>query len=176
VYPPGYVPYGRQPLAKVAPDGGAVHDAGNGAALYSETMLSAATDAAAGIAWKRECRGGTDRWWTTQCRRLERATRVVGVSTELAEQVRNEIAETLNMSGQLLHTAAGSIRNGNGYRAQGQAVQCVLDELEVPARAYQRLAEAGYLAGCWGRPLWWQPEHKQLVPTPYRLLNSRSPP
>ena len=177
VYPPGHVPYGRQPVAKVAPDGSAVAGAGGGAAPYADTLLSAATDAAEGIAWRRECAGDMDqRRWSTQCRRIALSTRVLGVSPELPEQIRGAIAEALAVPGLLLHAAANDIKTDSGYRQQGRSVSSVLEAMEPPARAYYRIAEAGHLAQCWGRPLCWQPQLGHLVPTPYRVLNPRSPP
>ena len=61
LYPPGHVPYGRQRIAPVAPDGGAVRSEGDDALeVFCSTAFCAALDAAAGRPWPRDGQGP---WW-----------------------------------------------------------------------------------------------------------------
>ena len=80
LYPPGFTPYGRKSVAPVAPDGSAVVQAPAEAHALTETVFEAAVDAAQGVAWARECPGGTAKWWGTQGRHLDRALDLCGVA------------------------------------------------------------------------------------------------
>ena len=102
LYPPGHVPYGRRAIAPVAADGslvraddldearprGAGHEVepdeqvvSPEALAFSGTVFDAALDAACGRIWQRDhLPGGTDRWWSTQGRWIERALLLLGLA------------------------------------------------------------------------------------------------
>lgn len=176
IYPPGHVPYGRVPLVQLAPDGSELGDDGDIASRFADTYFEAGPDAARGDAWARECPGGTDRWWSTQLRRLRRACRVTGVEPELPPGLRERLAEVLDVDGAVLAAAVAGIEADGGYRARGRAVVSVLGALGPTWPTWWRLAEAGWLAGVWRRPVYASRGTPALLPTPFRAAVARSPP
>ena len=111
LYPCGHVPYGT---AAVAPVGPAGEELDPGVC----TMFEAASDAAGGRAWSRETpRDEQGRlleppegWWSTQGRRIELATRIVGVAPEVGDRDRERIAEVLGV--ELLDVAEAHRQDG----------------------------------------------------------------
>ncbi len=174
VYPPGYVPYGRQRIAPVAVDGGAVLvQSADAVEAYTATAFAAAIDAAEGRAWSRDGRGS---WWSVQGRWLARLVRWVGVAVELDEQVRGALAALLGVAQLVLLEQAGHIRAHAGYRSRGRAVVRVLAVLARDASVADRLVAAGAAVGLWPRALRWHPEVKQLRAVPFRAHPARAPP
>lgn len=175
IYPPGHVPYGRRPLVKLAPDGSSPNVEQQGASRFLGTCMDAAIDAAEGVAWARDFPGGTDRWWSTQRRRLRRACLVTGVDPQLAPVLRGRVAEALDVDGGLLVGLACEVVVADGYRARGRAVTAVLEQLPSAWAAFWRLAEAGWMVGLWRRPMY-AAGSTRLLPTPFRSAVARSPP
>ena len=176
IYPPGHVPYGRQPLAPLAPDGHPRRTDDEGAAAWRNTLFDAVLDAAHGDAWARECPGGTDLWWSTQRRLLARISRLLGVCPELPQALRDQLAEVLNVDGSLLCELAADVRVYPGYQAQGRAACAVLQVVDAPWPAYCRLAEAGWMVGLWSRPMFPTSGGRHLITTPFRTVSARAPP
>lgn len=176
IYPPGHVPYGRRPIAPLAPDGGSTVGSDAGLERFEGTYLDAALDAANGDAWARHCPGGTDRWWSTQHRRLERATLLLGVAPQLDQALRARVAEVLDVDGGLLDRLAIALREAAGYRSRGRACREVLEALGPTWPAYWRLGEAGWLVGAGRRPASAEPPTGRLLTTPFRAAVARSPP
>lgn len=176
LYPPGYVPYGRERVAWASPDGRPVHTEGDDGA-YRGTTFDAALDGAIGEAWPRTCKdkGSDERRWTTQGRRIERSTRLVGVAPDLSDALRLALAEALGVEALLLHDGAAAIGLAPGYRSRGASVAAVLDRLVSGPVAAERLCVAGHLAGLWGRPRVWDAAARQLR-TPLRGLDTPPPP
>lgn len=155
-YPPGFVPYARRSLL----DGGPV-----GAAPSFESV---ARDAANGIPWSRSAAGGSDRWWSTQGRILDRAARATGIGPAI--DARDAIAVVTGLPLSLL--AQGG--RAAGYRQRGAAVGAVLTALGTDP--LERLLLAGALAGCWGLPWQWDRESLRLrCLVPPDLRRSRIP-
>lgn len=199
LYPPGHVPYGRRAVAPVATDGSRVrvddaddvkpHGAGREepdeqavspeALAFSGTMFDAALDAARGRIWQRDhLPGGTDRWWSTQGRWIERALRLLGLGPDQSVALRHEVAELLAVDTLMLHELA-SMQLGEqaGYRQRGQAICQVLAALPlVSAFLAERLCNCGHLCGLWGMPLRWEPQARALRQQPFRLVDTRAPP
>lgn len=135
VYPPGFVPYARRPLLSQGADDG------------DPSVEDIVRDAANGIAWAREAPGGTDRWWSLQCRTLGRAVKITGLDT--SSDVRDAIAIGIGVPLSLLAQGSRAV----GYRQRGAAVLAVIGALgEAPL---ERLLRAGALADCWGTPWRW---------------------
>jgi len=176
IYPPGHVPYGRQPIAPLAPDGHPRTTDPEGAVAWRNTLFDAALDAAYSDAWARECPGGTDLWWSTQRRLLDRISRLLGVCPDLPQTLRDELAEVLNVDGSLLGELAADVRAWPGYRAQGRAACAVLQVVDAPWPAYCRLAEAGWMVGLWSRPMFLTSGGRHLIITPFRTVSARAPP
>jgi len=172
LYPPGYVPYGRAPVAPVE-QGDAEADAG-GAAL-ADTVLEAAQDAAQGAAWPRECEGGSSKWWGTQCRQVSVATALCGVLPDLDAAARQAQAAALWTPLLLLLQGAKAIAAAPGYRSRGQAVMAVLDRVAPGPCVLQRVLAAGHLAGLWGAPWRWDQDARQLRRWSFRGDGTRPP-
>lgn len=174
LYPPGYVPHGRQRIAPVAVDGGALRgEGGEVLDAYASTAFAAAVDAAAGRAWSRE-EGGP--WWSVQGRQLVRLMRWVGVAVDLGDRVRARLAAALGVAQLVLLDAVARIVEAPGYRRRGQAVASVLEALGRDASVADRLVVAGYEAGLWPRPLRWDPVAARLRALPFRARPARGPP
>lgn len=176
LYPPGHAPYQRKPLAPVAPDGSPIAGRAEGARGFEGTVFDAALDAADGVAWARECPGGTDRWWGTQCRQVERATMLCGVAPVLEAAGREVIAAILGVDGMLLHEQAGKLAGEPGYRRRGLAVCAVLARLGRGLRVEDVIAGAGRVVGTWGEPYRWDPVAGTLRHRSFRSGGTRAPP
>jgi len=171
LYPPGHVPYGRKPIAPVAPDGS--WPGRCEAEVFEGTVFEAAVDAAGGRAWPRFDeewgRGGAERYWSTQCRWLQRSTWLLGLSEGLQAKESEEAAEVLGVERMLLHELSGEISKRPGYRSRGDAVCGVLGALSDGACVLDRLLYGGHLAGLWGKPFRWDPMAAVLRSMPFRI-------
>jgi len=191
LYPPGYVPYGRQRLAPVVPDGSAVvaeapPRADGGASVgeagrFAGTMFGAALDAARGELWPSGWQqpvdaGRSARWASTQARRTRRASRLLGVAPGLALETRVLVAEALGVEAVLLHEESRKLEAAAGVIATGRAVDAVLAALPATGCLVDRLAEAGSVVGLWPEPWRWDPRRGVLQPRPFRPVGTRSPP
>ena len=148
LYPPAHVPYGRDPVAPVLPDG---RSSGNGLEHFVGTIFKAALDAARGEAWPRESNGEPS--WPSMCRRLKVAEVWLGVAPGLGDQEREERAADLDVDLLPLLTAAAAIRAAPGYRSRGAAMVKILEELPAGFPLLERLLRAGFAAGLIGEPL-----------------------
>lgn len=180
LYPPGHVPYGRRAIAPVSSDDRRVCDE-DGAPAWSSTMFSAALDAQDGAAWSRDdgsddyTGGGSDRWWSTQCRHLARLMRLVGVHPNDPELRRARLSHVLIVPLLLLLEQARLLGRGAGYRARGGAICAVLSTLPASGRVADQLAAAGWVAGLWGQPHRWDHANGALRPL-YPQYGTRGPP
>lgn len=168
LYPPGYAPYRRQTVAKVAPDGGPTRPASESVEAGLEgTLFEAAVDAKEGRRWARETQGEvTERWWGTQGRHLCLLARLVGVAEDLPDKIRESIAAVLSVG----TLALRDLCQAKGYRAIGRAVCAVLSWLKGrwPRRA-QQLLVCGHLIGQWGEPLHWDATRQVLMRSPFSV-------
>jgi hypothetical protein len=174
LYPPGYVPYGRQRIAPVAVDGSPVRSEGaDPVEAFAATAFAAALDAAEGEAWARE---GGGPWWSVQGRWLARLVRWAGVAVDVDAELRSRLAAVLGVAQLVLIEQAQHLAAHPGYRQRGEAVVAVLAELPRNAAVLDRLLAAGAEVGLWGRPLRWEPTARRLRSVPFRLGTARSPP
>jgi len=150
LYPPGHVPYGREPVAPVSPDG---ESTGKGPDRFAGTVFGAALDAARGVAWSRESSGSDDPGWPTMWRRLSAAAAWLGVAPRLSDREREERATDLDVDLLPLLEASAALRAAPGYRSRGAAVVTVLGELAAGRPLLSRLLRAGHGAGLLGEPL-----------------------
>jgi hypothetical protein len=175
LYPPGYAPYARRIIAPVGPDGGMLRPEGKveKAERFRDTLFDAALDAADGCAWFRDHVGGTDHWWHTQQRHLERAQAIFGLLPATDSSLRHELAETLAIEGLVLEEQTSNLRAASvGYRERGEAVRAVLANLAPTPLLADRLLEAGYLAGYWGAPYRWLADAQALRRCPFRAART----
>jgi len=150
LYPPGHVPYGRDAIAPVSPDG---QSAGGGPDRFAGTVFAAALDAARGVPWPREGNGREEGYWPTMCRRLSDAEVWLGIAPGQSEKEREERAADLDVDLLPLLTGAAAIRAAPGYRSRGAAVVKVLGELPEGRPLLPHLLRAGHAAGLLGEPL-----------------------
>lgn len=169
LYPPGYAPYRRQAVMRVAPDGKPIYGEGKDAPEpFDDTLFDAAFDARSGRPWARQSpslpQPPPERWWGTQGRHLRMAARLVGLAAELGDTVRGCIATILSVSS--LQLRDGS--HARGYRGIGKAVCDVLQRIRgsVRRRALDLLV-CGHLAGHWGEPLYWDVDRQSLERSPF---------
>jgi hypothetical protein len=170
VYPPGYAPYARAPVAAVSPDGGYLQSQTQSAAeRFRGTLFEAALDAADGKAWPRENYGPPQRWWWgTQLRLLALATQLVGVAAKMTAKRREQIAQTLGVDVLTLHEQAEKLRKQDGYQERGKAVRIVLACLSTQHFLPERLLECGYLIEHWGPSYRWLSQLRSLRRLPFR--------
>lgn len=175
LYPPGYVPYARRPVAAVVPDGGLPRpEAQEQAENFRGSLFEAAVDAAVGHAWPREHQQTSEHWWHTQLRQLALAGVVLGLSEAANSAQRHLLAETLAIPALVLEEQAlGFSAAGVGYRERGGAVSAVLSKLRQTSLLPDRLLEAGYLTGCWGTPYRCRTEGGALNRYPFRSATER---
>ena len=172
LYPPGYVPYARVAVAPVALDGTA---AGLGVEAFAGTLLHATLDAAKGVAWDRECAGGSSTWWSTQGRYVAAAIRLCGVTPDLDAAARQAQAAALWVEMLLLLQGVQSIAEAPGYRSRGRAAVAVLERLAAGRCVLRRVLAAGHLAGLWGAPWRWDERARRLRPWAFRGDRTRPP-
>jgi hypothetical protein len=140
VYPPGFVPYARRTLLGGEPS-------------TAPSFREVAADAAAGQAWPRAAPGGSDRWWSTQIRVVERLFHAVGGRPDHHEAIAVAIGASLT-----LLTAA---HRDAGFRSRGQAALDVVEMLGT--EPLEKVLLAGFLTSAWGPAFHWQTEPPRLV-------------
>ena len=166
LYPPGYAPYRRQALVRLAPDGADMqHDETETLGhKFESTLFEAAVDASQGRAWAREPGAvPSEQWWSTQGRHLSLASRIAGVAGILSDRMREAVALVLTVDTLSLRELARPV----GYRSVGRAVCTVLEQLGRGALAFARLLCCGHLIGHWGEPLHWDPKRLALERRPF---------
>lgn len=181
VYPPGYVPYGRQPILNTSPSGNTPLSEGKTLSqknkdLFAGTLFQAGLDAAAGLAWQREGDGLTVCWWPNQIRILAKLLRLLGVDPALSAHERERFAAVLDVEHLFLNDCVRLIECNAGYKSRGVAIKSVLDRLVNGPCVLDRLLVSGYLAGLWGCPLRWYPDIGLVRSLPFPEAGSRSPP
>ncbi len=178
LYPPGYAPYQRRPVAEVGTDGHPLLDPAGTLEPHQHSLFAAALDASSGVPWDRSSAGSSDRWWSTQRRHIARAMTLCGVAPQQSAVVRERVAAVLGVPGLLLtEQSDGTRAHGAGYVVQGQAVVAVLTQLARHRPRDRALLEAGYVSGVWGAPFWWDAEVDVLRAVPaYRPTDTRAPP
>jgi hypothetical protein len=177
LYPPGYAPYQRVPVARLAPDGTWIRDeSGNaprGLKAFEKTVFHAALDAREHRPWARKSHDqNPERWWSTQGRHLEVALWLTGLATSLADGVRRQISEILGVTEFLLKEAR---KESSGYRAKGQGVCQILRKVRGGRACGLRLLLCGYVVGKWGRPWSWNTRHRCYEKLEFDLGRATAP-
>lgn len=153
LYPPGHVPYGREPVVASSPSGGLLRDAATGEPVWEATLFGAAVDAAGGERWPSDSPALDPRRRRTQGRRLERAGRLLGVHAEVDDAARERIATRLGVPTLMLRSAAREW--AASWARRGAAVLAVLGAVSVDGALLDRILAAGALGGLWAEPKRW---------------------
>jgi hypothetical protein len=183
VYPLGYVPYGRQPLLAVVPDGKPLQEPKAGAASkpdldapWRDTMFQAALDAAEREPWPREPEKPSNRWWPQQRRMLAWAMKLLGLGSDAGSRTALLIASVLAVPMMLLKEGIDSIRAKPGYYRRGRAICSVLRSMPPDFNRLDRLLAAGHHAGLWGQPYRWDPRTQTLSALVFQPAGTGVPP
>lgn len=169
VYPPGYLPFARQAVVAVMPDGTASDDDADGKCdaippLMEGTLLGVAWETRDEKTWRAACQR-PDAWRTTLVRRLDRATHLVGVATDLGLEEQLVCAETLAVDTLRLREGQAMIRSQPGVIGRGRAVVHVLEAVFRVGRNFlDRLVAAAHRAELCGRPFRWLAGAERLFP------------
>ena len=153
LYPPGHYPYGRVAATPCSASGELLLDAAGRRPQWQATLFAAAQDAEQGKLWP-----SAQNWWQplstpcrrTQGRRLEMAGRLTGVSPELDEREREQIATRLGVATMTVISEAQ--RWGRSWPSRGAAIVAVLEALVCSATLGDRMGAAGAVSDLWGPP------------------------
>jgi len=155
LYPPGYFPYSRTPMAPYSPSGALLRDTETGEPLWGSTLFAAAIDACEGNRWPEESLWDDLRRRRTQGRRLQLAGRLLGVNMQMDAGVRERIASRLAVATMTLFSDVRSdARRGasmwkNDWKQRGAAIVAVLQSIPVQASLLDRMLAAGTVSGLW---------------------------
>ena len=153
LYPPGHYPYGRVAVVRYSVGGELLLDADSSQPQWQGTLFAAAQDAQQEKGWASE-----QNWWQrssrpsrrTQGRHLELAGRLTGVSRELDERQREQIATRLGVA--TMTVVAGARSGERSWQSRGAAIVAVLVALAVSATLGDRMGAAGAVSDLWGPP------------------------
>lgn len=176
IYPPGYTPYGRYPLAPVGPDGELITEK-RGAQRFRGTYFDAALDAANHCLWPCESTFNslTPRF-STQKRHLTCAGLLLGIQAGLHQRLREEMAQILAVPAQRLHDSAALMAAHPDCQSQGQAICKVLDSLQSSSLVFDRLTDAGAQVCIWPPLNRWDPQLNIFRLSAYRSMRTRASP
>lgn len=139
LYPPGFVPYGRQQLA---PADGADDEA---------SVVGAAASAASGELWSRGPCSPDGRWRSTQRARVERVSELLGIGEQQDHRKLPPLARVLDVDVQELRAAARDVAGEPLLMRRASGVMRVLGAMrQVGTAVFDRLLSAGHLVGLWG--------------------------
>lgn len=160
LYPPGFGPYLRKPVVRDGLDRPTKSMGKRVLDIFGGTLFEAALDAADGLAWERHrsAMGTTPDKWSTQCRQIDKAARILGLDDPLHDDARAEIADALHVDAVLVKGHAAS----HGFRAQGLAIREVLEAMVDGSSVNDRLCVSGSLAGLWGETFRCLPKTRRL--------------
>lgn len=177
LYPSGHIPYGRDRVAPVTPDGQVLrvpapvgHAQGGDCAagiasgviaLWQETRYAAIADAACGKAWRRASPGP---YWSLQLERLDELAELltlVSLASDSDKQ-RGQASRALGIPELSLRDSAKTYLRSKGFRARGQHLLGELAKIPPTGSLLERVLAAGAAAGLWGTVHFWSgpPVHK----------------
>lgn len=163
LYPPGYGPYQRESVAPLDSAGELVL-VGDGEATgkpgmlaWHRTFFAAVLDAAEGKGWSRESPADNPRRRRTQRRYLELCATLLGLSSEMEDEVCQRIAACLGIAWLALSDLRAVYRSEQTYLTRGRVIAAALEMVPVDRTLSHRLLTAGFIAGLWGRPKRWDP-------------------
>ena len=159
LYPPGQVPYGRQPIVICSVSGPLLLDPQTRDPTWDKTLFQAAHEAAVDKRWPPHSAIAEAGVRRTQGRHIERAGLLVGIHPTLSE--RERIATRLRVSTMTLRTARSQW--SASWTTRGAAIVFVLMAVPIDGSLPDRLGSAGYAAGLWAKPRRWDPISRWVV-------------
>jgi len=170
VYPPGCVPYSRQPVVPLAEDGTTLRGATAGEA-FEGTLFGAAIDAAGGVKWPvslsrldrdfDELPAGV---FATQKRHIKRACLLLGLEPCCSDEARLAVANALDIPTLTLRDHCRDIRAGPTYRCRANGGKEILQSLLRKPKLLIRIMASGCLIGLWGSARIWNPKRHSFEP------------
>jgi len=176
LYPPGHVPYGRLCLVALSPDGTVDSERVQTTADFIGTFFDASLDAAQKKPWPRTSEGGSDRWWSTQGRRNQRAMALCAVALPLEKTLREKLAHLLSVAILFLLDQVAAVTKIPGFQSRGEAVRSVLALLSSapPFWTYERLCISGHEVELWGDPWVWDDHIQRFRKSSFQLSEAYS--
>ena len=176
VYPPGFLPYLRKPLAPVSPEGRPLLESAD-EHFFEGTYFDAALDASGSVHWPKESDNDSlAPRLTTQGRQLKRACRQLGIEPGTDPQISEQIGQILMAPGQVLYESKLSILETPDYLTMGRAICAVLEVIPRLDSLFERLSEAGACAGILPVPLFWNEGAQRLRYSRFRTVQVRGSP
>lgn len=169
LYPPGYFPYSREPVAPYSPSGELLRDPATGQPLWESTLFAAAVEAAKGDRWPEESLWDDHRRRRTQGCRLQLTGRLLGVHPQLDDGVRERIATRLAVATMKLFSGARIW--ASGWKMRGAAILAVLLAIPIQVSLLDRILAAGAVSGLWAprHPQRWDADRGTWVVAPLPL-------
>ena len=165
LYPPGCVPYGREPWAELGPDGSALEQGeGEEACPSSSGYFDAAKDAAEEKRWPVDSAPTPpDAVRTTQRRRMARAGVILGLEADLPPKA-EAVADVTHLPAGDLLGSLNRLARARDLVSRGREIWSVFAEVTGLAgrTLMDRLAVLGHLAGLWGHPYRYRPGSSTL--------------
>ncbi len=155
VYPPGWMPYGRKPLALVDHQGMAVECQADKA--WEDTLFAAIIDAGIGCLWPEELQLGPiadadagPHTRKTQRRHVAGAMRLFYLNANATPRDREYLATRLSIDLALPMTEGKRIRDGPSLLSRGRGGTAILKALPSTQSTLARLMALGTRHGFWG--------------------------
>lgn len=185
LYPPGHVPYGREPLVgNIAVDGKMVinkqadeHTTDDNRTCFQGSLFDAALDAGDSKVWtKEDVDGSMMPRFNTQLMKLDRASRLLGIHSTLDMKQREGFAEILDLSGQLLIEIVSELQKQPTLQNYGHAICSLLKTIPQNISLFERLTETGSIMGIWPTPYFWKVGVKRLKRSSFQQVRTRGSP
>lgn len=185
LYPPGHVPYGRHPLnTDIAVTGDSIileatdpSPADSLLTPYQNSFFAAALAANSQTIWPEESLyGSMEPRFITQLRQLDRASRLLGVHSDLLPRQTEEITEILDLSGQRVAEGWARLACPSTVKHHGEVLCQLLKLIPYTRTLFERLAHAGSTAGLWPLPHFWNATTGRLKNRSFRNSGIRGSP
>jgi hypothetical protein len=125
-------------------------------AFYQNSFFDAALAADSQKIWSEESlTGSMAPRFTTQLRQVDRASRLLGIHSDLNTRQIEEITEILDLSGQGVAEARARLGYQPTLKNQGQVICQLLKAIPYTQTLFERLAHAGSTAKLWPIPHFW---------------------
>lgn len=159
IYPPGWTPYGRKPLAPLDHLGRPLNEP-LAKQCWQETLFDAVLDAERAERWPEEVTLGPSATTTpqvhcmkTQCRQIAGAMRLFALDQRAEGKEREVVSRELQLDLAVLHEESGRIRDGPNMTTRGKAGARILAKLPVINHTVSGLLALGKSQSFWGPSL-----------------------